>query len=150
MIPDPTLQWRPFPSVLDGIGRPPFALDVGLYEGVLHLIILEPPPRRRAFGVTVPCQSYQAVEEMIYSVAYPGHNASYDGTTYLKEAVTSASIRAFQAGDPLGRSVRQFLLVGSDFCYETLGFDEPVVREFDDLAAAYDWHPWKDLILRSR
>jgi hypothetical protein len=142
MFPDPTLRWRPFPSELDGIDRPPFVFDRGLWQGMLRLIIVEAPPRKRAFGVQIKCQAFLAVEEMIYSVAdHGGGTAVYDGTVYLKEATQSRVCEANKATDPLHRGVRQFLLVGSDICYETIGFDDPVVRRFASVEAAVEWRP---------
>jgi hypothetical protein len=142
MFPDPTLRWHPFPSRLDGIDRPPFVLGRGLWQGVLSLILVEAPPRKRAFGVQIKCEAYLTVEEMIYSVAdHGGGTAAYDGTVYLKEASQSRVRDAYKITDPLHRGVRHFLLVGSDFCYETIGFDDPVVRRFASVEAAYEWRP---------
>lgn len=142
MFPDPTLSWRPYPSMLDGIGRPPFVLDRGLWRGTLGLIVIEPPPRKRAFGVQIRCEAYFAVEEMIHSVADHGSGTSvYDGGVYLKEAVSSSLRDAYAKIDPFQRIVRQFLLVGSDFCYETIGFGEPVIERFASQEAAYLWRP---------
>ena len=90
MFPDSTLKWRPCPSIIDGIGRPPFVLDRGLWRGVLSLIVLEARPGTRAYGVEVPCQIYGAFQEMIYSIAAHGDGSSrYDGGAYIKEAESS-------------------------------------------------------------
>lgn len=150
MFPDPTLEWRPFPSTLDGIDRPPFVLDRGLWKGGLSLIIVEAPPRKRAFGVQIKCEAYLAVEEMIFSVSdHGGGTAGYDGTVYVKEAGSSRILEALEAADPLHRKARQFLFVGSDFCYETVGFEEPVVRLFLSVDAAYQWRPNAEVGLRA-
>jgi hypothetical protein len=149
MFSDPTVEWRPFPSPLDGIDRPPFVLDRGLWQGGLSLIIVEPSPRKRAFGVLIKCEAYLAIEEMIYSVAdHGGRAAFYDGTVYLKEATNSRALSAYEAVDPLRRKARQFLFVGCDYCYETVGFDEPNIREFESVDAAYRWQPDPQVGLR--
>jgi hypothetical protein len=109
---------------------------------VLSLIIVEGPPRKRAFGVQIKCEAYLAVEEIIYSVAdHGGVTSTYDGTVYLKEASQSRARDAYKAADPGHRSVRQFLFVGIDFCYETIGFHDPVVQQFSSIEAAYEWRP---------
>ncbi|HSZ53147.1 MAG TPA: hypothetical protein VK801_16385 [Caulobacteraceae bacterium] len=77
---------------------------------------------------------------MIYSVAEHGAGTSaYDGGIYLKEAVHSRSRDAYTKIDPLHRSVRQFLFVGIDFCYETIGFEDPIIEQFESREAAYLW-----------
>jgi hypothetical protein len=82
------------------------------------------------------------MEESIYSIfGYGAKSTHYDGTTYLKEAMCSRQLQAWEATDPLHRKARQFLFVGSDFCYETLGFEQPSVRTFESLDAAYRWRP---------
>ncbi len=135
--------------MLDGIDRP-FVLDRGLWQGGLGLIILEAPPRRRAFGALIRCEIYLAVEEMIYSVADHGEGtAGYDGTIYLKEAASSRALNAFETIDPLRRKARQFLFVGSDFCYETIGFEEPRLLVFEGADAAYEWRPDAQVGLRA-
>lgn len=142
MFSDPTLKWHAFPSPLDCIDRPPFVLDRGLWRGRLGLIVLEAPPRRRAFGVLIKCEAYLAIEEMIYSVADHGGSTSfYDGTIYLKEATSSRLLDSYEMVDPMHRKARHFLFVGSDFCYETVGFEEPVVQQFESVDAAYQWKP---------
>jgi hypothetical protein len=42
------------------------------------------------------------------------------------------------------RTPRHFLFVGSDFCYETVGFEEPVVCTFASREDAYAWLPGGD------
>jgi hypothetical protein len=41
MFPDSTLKWRPFPSIIDGIKPPPFALSKGMWRGAFNLIVVE-------------------------------------------------------------------------------------------------------------
>lgn len=142
MFPDPTLKWQPFPSVIDGIARPPFVFDQGLWRGVLHLIILSPRPHGRFYGVEIPCEVYAGIEEMIYSVADHGDEAgAYDGGVYIKEAQTSSLMTAYAAADPSERRPRHFSFVGGDRCYEALGFSEPVIQSFADEEEAYAWGP---------
>jgi hypothetical protein len=67
VFPDPSVRWRAYPSIMDGIKAPPFVLDKGLWRGTLHLIVLEAAPfGDRAYGVQIACQIYGAFEEMIY------------------------------------------------------------------------------------
>lgn len=90
----------------------------------------------------MPCEIYAGYEEMIYSVANHGTaSGRYDGGVYIKEAETSALLTAYAATDPIGRKPRQFSFVGGDYCYEALGFEEPVIRAFDDPDEAYAWGP---------
>lgn len=142
MFPDPTLRWRPYPSIIDGIERPPYIFDQGLWEGVLHLIVVAPKPSRRAYGVEIACQIYAGFEEMIHSIAQGGFKTgSYGGGVYIKEAESSALLKTWAEIDPVERKARHFLFVGADFCYEVLGFSEPVVRAFDSPDEAYEWGP---------
>jgi hypothetical protein len=142
MFPDPSLRWRPFPSILDGIDRPPFVLDRGLWNGILALIVVGAPPRGRSYGVQIRCQGYLAVEEALYSVADHGAGtARYNGAVYIKETSDFPAQEAFEVFDRRQRKARRFLFVGSDFCYETIGFDEPVVQAFASTDAAYAWQP---------
>jgi hypothetical protein len=122
---------------------PPFVLDRGLWSGVLRLIVLECIPGSRAYGVEIDCQIYGAFEEAIYSIANHGNGSSskYDGTVYLKEAVNSHLLNSWNTTDLTKRKARQFLFVGSDFCYETLGFRPPLIRTFASRDEAYDWPP---------
>ena len=130
MFPDPTLRWRPFASIIDGIERPPFVFDQGFWLGVLHLIVVAPKPSFRAYGAEITCQIYAGFEEMIYSVAdHGGGTAMYDGGVYIN------------AADPFGRKPRLFSFVGGDRCYEALGFSEPIIRAFDSQEEAYAWGP---------
>ena len=140
MFPDPTVRWRPYISIIDGIERPPFVFDQGLWKGVLYLVVLAPNPSLRAFGIEIPCEIYAGFEEMIYSVADHGDGTTvYDGGVYIKEAENSALLKAYAATDPVGRKPRHFLFVGSDYCYEVLGFSEPLVRAFNSPDEAYAW-----------
>jgi hypothetical protein len=142
VFPDPTLRWRPFASIIDGIERPPFVFDQGFWLGVLHLIVVAPKPSFRAYGAEITCQIYAGFEEMIYSVAdHGGGTAMYDGGVYIKEAENSALLKAFAAADPFGRKPRLFSFVGGDRCYEALGFSEPIIRAFDSQEEAYAWGP---------
>ena len=141
LFPDPTLMWRPYPSIIDGIERPPCVLNQGLWRGVLHLIVVSPQPGLRAYGVEVQCEAYAAFEEMIYSVANHGQGGGYDGGVYIKKAETSALLTAYAAVDPGRREARHFSFVGGDYCYEVLSLGEPVVRAFASPEDAYDWGP---------
>jgi hypothetical protein len=131
---------------MDGMKAPPFVLDRGLWRGVLSLIVLECPPGVRAYGVEVECQIYAAFEEMIYSIAHHGDGSgTYRGNVYIKEAEHSKLLDAFRDVDPIKRNPRHFLFVGGDFCYEVLGFAEPVVRTFASKDEAYAWPLRPDL-----
>lgn len=142
MFPDPTLQWRPYPSVMDGMRPPPFVLDRGLWRGVLNLIVLECSPGSRAYGVQIRSEAYSAFEEMIYSVAPHGDAGSrYDGSVYIKEAISSRLLEVYAEIDPFKRNVRHFLFVGTDFCYEAISAGEPIIRTFKGREEAYAWVP---------
>lgn len=144
LFPDPTLTWRPYPSIIDGIERPPFVLDKGLWRGVLHLIVLAPKPGPRAYGIEIACEVFAAFEEMIYSVAdHGGQGRAYDGGVYVKKADQSALLTAYATADPLGRKPQHFSFVGGDYCYEVLGFGDPVIRAFSSTDEAYAWGPTK-------
>ncbi len=145
MFPDPTLRWHLFPSIADGI-KCPFVLDRGLWRGKLNLLLIgrieEWKPASRSFRIEVDCQVYFAVEEMIHSIAGHGdHSGKYDGSIYIKEATASRLLEVFTRVDPTKRKTRHFLFVGMDYCYETLGFGEPVLHEFPDAETAYAWRP---------
>jgi hypothetical protein len=139
LFPDPTLRWRPYPSIIDGIERPPFVVDRGLWRGVLYLIVVAPKPSLRAYGIEMSCEIYVGFEEMIYSVA--DHGGKSDGGLYIKEAENSALLKAWSATDPVNRKPRRFSFVGGDYCYQTLGFSlsEPIIRAFDSRDQAYAW-----------
>jgi hypothetical protein len=113
----------------------------------LNLLLIgrieEKKPASRAFRIEVDCQVYFAVEEMIYSVAPHGNRSgAYDGNVYIKEASTSYLRETFtKIGPVLKRTLRHFLFVGLDYCYETLGSGEPVIHEFPDEQTAYAWRP---------
>jgi hypothetical protein len=140
MFPDPTLRWKPWPSPLEGLKAPPFVLDRGLWRGVLHLIVLEADPGSRAWGLEVPCQAYFAVEASIYAKADHGDPARVlDQPAWLKEAERSQLLSAHAAVVRTRRSPRHFAFVGSEFCYETLGFGEPVVRALASREDAWAW-----------
>ena len=142
MFPDPSLRWRPYASIIDGIERPPFVFDQGLWRGVLYLIVVAPKPSLRSYGVEIRCEIYAGFEEMIYSVADHGDKTGiYGGGVYIKEAENSALLKAYAATDPVGRKPRHFSFVGGDYCYEVLGFSEPIIRPFDGPEAAYAWGP---------
>ena len=151
MFPDFDLLWRPYPSIIDGIERPPFVYDRGLWNGVLHLIVVGPPHEQRAYGIEISCEIYAGYQEMIYSVAHHGTaSGAYDGGVYIKEAETSALLTAYAAIDPIRRKPRQFSFVGSDYCYEVLGFEAPIIRAFDSPEQAYAWGPSRDWQVRRR
>jgi hypothetical protein len=142
MFPDPTLKWRPYASIIDGIERPPWVFDQGLWHGVLHLVVVAPEPSRRAYGIEISCEIYAGFEEVIYSIADHGDRAGmYDGGVYIKEAENSALLNAYTAIDPVGRKPRHFSFVGSDICYEVLGFSEPIIQTFASPEEAYVWGP---------
>jgi hypothetical protein len=126
---------------MDGMKAPPFVFSQGTWCGVLNLIVLECAPGTRAYGVEIfDCQAYVAFEEMIYSVANHGDKAgNYDGGVYIKEAENSRLLESFENIDPFSRKPRHFSFVGGDYCYETLGFTEPVVRTFASQEEAYAW-----------
>ncbi len=141
MFPDNTLIWRAYPSIIDGI-RDPFALDRGVWRGVLSLIVLEGANGSRAYAVQVRCDIYSAYEEFIYSIADHGRARPYDNRgVYIREAEKSRAIDTLAQLHPAKRGARQFSFVGSDFCYETIGFHEPVVRAFSSREEAYSWAP---------
>jgi hypothetical protein len=148
MFPDPTLKCRPYPSEIDGI-YDPFVLDIGLWKGALHLIVVEGLPGRRAlvktrrsYGVKIRCQIYCAFEEMIYSIAkHSDGSVMYRGDVYIKEAEHSKLLEAYKKIDVIRRSPRHFMFVGTDYCYETLGFAEPIVQAFASEEEAYAWRP---------
>ncbi|MCK1377547.1 hypothetical protein IVB33_03685 [Bradyrhizobium sp. 24] len=143
MFPDSTIKWRPYPSIIDGIERPPFVFDQGLWRGVLYLIVVAPNPGLRAYGIEMSCEIYSGIEEMIYSVADHGDKTTgrSDGGVYIKEAENSALLKAYAATDPVGRKPRHFSFVGGDYCYEVLGFSEPIIRAFSSPEEAYAWGP---------
>jgi hypothetical protein len=107
---------------------------------VLHLIIVAPKPGLRAYGIEMSCEIYVGFEEMVYSVAdHAGKTAFYGGGVYVKEAENATLLKACAAADPVGRKPRYFSLVGSDDCYEVLGFSQPIIRAFDSPDEAHAW-----------
>jgi hypothetical protein len=142
LFPDPTLRWQPYPSIIDGIERPPFVVDQGLWRGVLYLIVVAPNPSLRAYGIEMSCEIYVGFEEMIYSIAdHGGKTGRYDGGVYIKEAENSALLKAWAAIDPVNQKPRHFSFVGNDYSYEVLGFSEPIIRAFGSPDEAYAWGP---------
>ncbi len=144
MFPDPTAKWLPYPSVLDGIKRPPTVLDGGTHDGVLNLIVIECSTAwnlgNRAYRVEVDCEIYAAFDEMIYSISPHGNGSEiYDGGVYVKEAEESALLKHYVNIDPFRRKVRHFLFVGADLCYETLGTREPIISAFSSIKEALAW-----------
>jgi hypothetical protein len=131
---------------MDGMRPPPFALDRGMWREVLHLIVLECSPGTRAYGVKIDCQIYGAFEEMIYSIAKHGDGSgAYRGDVYIKEAEHSSLLQAYKSVEPTRKqNARHFLFVGADYCYETLGFAEPIVCAFASVDEAYAWVPGGD------
>jgi hypothetical protein len=86
------------------------------------------------------CEIYVGFDEMIYSIAdHGGTTGGYDGGVYIKEAEYSALLKAYAAIDPIGRKPRHSSFVGNDYCYEVLGFAEPIIRAFDSPDEAYAW-----------
>ena len=142
MFPDSIARWRPYPSMIDGIARPPYVFDRGLSRGLLHLVVYSPKPHVRHYGVQVRCDAYFGVEEMIYSVAgHGGGTLSYDGGIYIKETDSSVLLKAYRSLHPIEQHPRHFSFVGGDFCYEVLGLSEPVIREFASEDEADAWQP---------
>jgi hypothetical protein len=153
MFTDPTLRWRPYPSIIDGIESPPYVFDRGFRKGVLHLIVVAPRPNRHAYGVELQCDIYSGIEEMLHSVAGDGgmSGASYDGSVYIKEAESSALLDTYSTlmknyawMDLEKHTPRHFLFVGADLCYEALGISEPSIRAFGSPEEAYAWPPRHD------
>jgi hypothetical protein len=140
MFPDPELKWHPLPSVMDGMKAPPFAFSDGTWSGNLKLIISD-GAGTRIYGVEViDCQIYAAFDEMIYSIADHGNRGGrYDGGVYIKEAHNSNLLNTFSNLDPMNRKPRHFLFVGGDYCFETIGFGDPVVHSFGSYDDAYAW-----------
>ncbi|WP_305304511.1 hypothetical protein [Brevundimonas sp.] len=136
MFPDPHIRWKPVPTIIDGIGRPPYALNCGLHRDGLHLLVTHGDTD---YGVTIPCEVYFGVEEMLHSVMPHGTGAAYDGSTYLKEAEGSTLVGSLEKHDPVQRRFRHYLFVGGDFCYETAGVDDPVIVKFESRQAADAW-----------
>ena len=142
MFPDPTVRWTPYPSVIDGLRPPPYVYSRGIWCGLLYLIIVEAPPVMRAYKVEIKVEIFAAYDEMIYSITNHGDRSShYDGAVYIKEAVTSELLETWREADPFKRTVRHFLFVGADHCYEVLSSSEPNVSAFPDAEAAYVWNP---------
>ena len=140
MFPDPTSVWRPHPTAMDGMAPGMFVLDRGLWRGVLSLIVLDGNLGPRAYGVDISCVAYAAYEDALYSCADHGGGAlSYDGAVFVKEADQSMLLTAYEATVPWMGKPRHFSFVGTDFCYETLGFEAPVVRAFASREDAYQW-----------
>jgi hypothetical protein len=127
---------------MDGM-RSHFALDRGLWKGVLHLMVVEDyPGGSRAYGVKLQCEAYAAFEEMVYSIADHGAaSGTYDGDVYIKEAERSALLDAYVTVDPLKDGLRHFLFVGTDYCYEVLAYSEPEIMALPSIDEAYEWRP---------
>lgn len=142
MFPDPSSVWRSFPTIMDGMRPGIFVLDRGLWRGVLRLVVLEDLPGSRAYGVEIKCVAYAAYEDALYSCAdHGGDGLSYDGAVFVKEATKSALLASYETVLPWMGKPRHFAFVGTDFCYETLGFEAPVVRVFAGRDEAYEWPP---------
>ena len=147
MFPDPTLKWQPYPSVIDGIERPPYVFDRGFSRGVLRLIVIAPSPHSRAYGVELPCEIYAGFDEMLYSVSGNG-TGRYDGSVYVKEAASSILLttystlmKEYTGVEPTEHKPRHFLFVGADLCYEAIGLSEPRIRALDAPGEAGAWGP---------
>lgn len=142
LFPDPTVVWRPYPTIMDGMALGPVVFDRGVWEGVLSLIVLDGGLGPRAYGVQIKCVAYAAFEEMLYSVANHGdQRANYDGHVFIKEAEKSALLSAYEKTISWMPKPRHFLFIGDDFCYETLGLDAPSIRSFKSRDEAYAWQP---------
>lgn len=140
MFPDPTSVWRPYPTAMDGMAPGMFVLDRGLWRGVLRLIVLDGNLGPRSYGVEVRCVAYAAYEDALYScVDHGGGALRYDGAVFVKEAEQSLLLTTYKATVPGMGNPRHFSFVGTDFCYETLGFDAPVVLAFASRGDAYQW-----------
>jgi hypothetical protein len=129
---------------MDGMKAPPLVFDRGFWRGVLNLIVLECRPGPRAYSVQIRCEIYCAYEEMIYSIADHGKDRGYNGNVYIKEAKESAVIESLGNMHPRMRGLRQFVFVGGDHCYETVGFTKPVIQAFASQDDAYGWAPGRD------
>ena len=124
------------------MAHPPFVLDKGIWKGVLYLTVLSGGPNIRAYGIQFDCEMYFGIGEMIYSMSEHGDAGSwYDGDVYIKETVNSALLKAYALTNPLEGVPRHFLFVGNDFCYECVGFGEPIIQAFATADEAYDWRP---------
>ncbi|MCA0318787.1 MAG: hypothetical protein LCH88_12050 [Proteobacteria bacterium] len=156
MFPDPDLEWHAYPSIIDGIGSP-FAINRGQWEGRLHLLVVDGSiklsgltagsrVRPPAFGISIRCDVYLAVEEVLYSIV--GHGDGWR-RSYIKETKNSRIIDAIAPHHPMTRNpdvanrkiLRHFCFPGDDYCYETVGFNEPIIREFVSAEAGYAWVP---------
>ena len=144
-----TLHWQPFPSIIDGI-KFPVVFDKGIWKGVLNLVVFEGfegLPGTKSYGIKIACEVFLAVEERIYSMAHHGDNSSiYDGSVYIKEAVTSQLISAYTDADYLEKVPRHFLFVGLDYSFECLSFSSPEVFTFGSMEEGYGWHPSEDSV----
>ncbi len=148
MFPDPTVEWLPYPSIMDGMTPPPYVFDRGSLYGRLHLVVLDGPPGRRAYGVAIDCIVYGSFDEMMYSTSrHGGRTGDYGGGVYIKQARRSLLMEELTRLQPAygllnaNRMPRHFLFVGGDYCFETLGFEEPVIRVFASEDDAFAWGP---------
>ena len=103
MFPDPTLKWKPYPSIIDGTENI-YAIDAGYQDGTLFLIIYgldknkpQPDatphslPPNTAFLVEIECDSYTGIDEFLYTVSgEEGSGRGYNNKdVYIKEATNS-------------------------------------------------------------
>lgn len=141
MLPDPTAQWSAYPSIIDGIARPPYVQVRGLWQSVLYLLVTSPGDRLPAYGIRMGIEAFCGVEEMAYSiVGYGAAGAPYNGETYIKETRNSATLARYSEILNFNPTPRHFLFVGGDHCYEAIG-DEPLIEAFETLEAAWAWRP---------
>jgi hypothetical protein len=88
------------------------------------------------------CEIFAGFDEMIYSIA--DHGARQPPTMEVstsRKLKARRSCKAYAATDPVGQKPRHFSFVGSDKCYEVLGFSEPIIRAFGSPDEAYAWGP---------
>lgn len=146
MFPDHALRWKEYPSIIDGIGRPPFVLDKGFFRGNLYLGILPPKADQKCYGVEIQCEMYSAVEELFYSNIHHGDSSSsYDGNVYIKEAESSELLKTYENFNQTGVKGRLFLFVGADYCYECLGLQAPKIIIFNNEHEVLKWKPFSDI-----
>ena len=143
MFPDPTLRLKPYPSIISGMACI-YVFDMGAEYGTLHLVVTGDGSSTH-FGIHVPCDAYFGVDEMYYSLAEHGiHEEFVDKRSFIKEAEDSLflkKMRALATDFGLKESFRHFIFVGNEYCYETLGTGEPVVKRFENREAAEAWKP---------
>lgn len=137
MFPDPTLKWKPLPSVIDGMPLP--SADAhGIGPEGLCLTVHSFRDDQRAFGIELQCQAYFAMDDLLYKYSNHGEPTSDYGDVYIMEATASALLDAQARCNPT-IPVRHFRFTGFDFCYEVLSVDEPKIHTFANDDEAYAW-----------